>query len=186
MDIGIISSRYARALLKFATEAGEGREVYEGMSMLCDAYASLPTLRSTLENPVLQDEKKFRLLHLSSGESKSACLKQFFRLLIKKNRVAMAQFMAHSYVGLYRSQQHLIHGRLVVPVQLDSRLIERLKRMVKEKTENDVEFVVDIDPSIIGGFILEYDTFSMDASIRGRLERMKKEMLSDEKFMTTK
>lgn len=186
MDIGIVSSRYARALLKFATEAGESKEVYQGMSKLCEAYASLPTLRATLENPVLEDEKKFKLLHLSSGESKSACLMQFFRLLIKKNRVAMAQFMAHSYVGLYRQQQHLIHGRLVVPVQLDSKTIERLKKMVKEKTENEVEFVVDIDPSIIGGFMLEYDTYSMDASIRGRLEKMKKELLSNDEFMASK
>lgn len=185
MDIGIVSSRYARALLKFATEKGENEAVYQGMSKLCDAFASLPNLRTTLENPVLEDEKKFKLLHLASGESNSACLMQFFRLIIKKNRVAMAQFMAHSYVGLYRKQQNLIHSRLIVPVELDSQTIDRLKQMVKEKTQNEVEFVVDIDPSIIGGFVLEYDTYSMDASIKGRLEKMRKDLLSNGKFLAS-
>lgn len=179
MDIGIVSSRYAKALLKFATEKGENEEVYRSLMVLGDSFVRVPMLRDTLNNPVLDDEKKFNLLNMASGNTKSECLKQFFRLMIKKHRISMAQFIAHSYVSAYRKQQHLIHSQLTVPVVLDESTIERLKKLVKAKTSNEVEFVVEVDPSIIGGFVLEYDTYSFDASIRTKLNRIKKQLLAN-------
>ena len=98
----------------------------------------------------------------------------------------MAQFIAQSYVSAYRKQQHLIHSKLTVPVALDDATIERLKSLVKAKTNNEVEFVVDIDPSIIGGFVLEYDTYSFDASIRTKLNRMKKQLLANDNKVVSK
>lgn len=186
MDIGIISSRYAKALLSYATSQGDSNEVYRGMTLLGESFIRVPNLRDTLENPVLSDEKKFNLLTLAAGETPCESLKQFFRLVLKNRRIAMVQFMAHSYIDSYRKQQHLIHSQLTVPVQIASSTIERLKTMVKDKTKNEVEFVVKIDPSIIGGFIMEYDTYSFDASIKGRLNRIKKEMLKNDQFMSSK
>ena len=69
---------------------------------------------------------------------------------------------------------------------LDDATIERLKGLVKAKTNNEVEFVVDIDPSIIGGFVLEYDTYSFDASIRTKLNRMKKQLLANDNKVVSK
>ena len=186
MDIGIISSRYAKALLKFATEKGENEEVYRSLMVLGESFVRLPKLRDTSNNPVLDDEKKYSLLNMASGNTQSECLKQFFRLMIKKHRLPMAQFIAQSYVSAYRKQQHLIHSQLIVPVALDDATIERLKNLVKAKTSNEVEFVVEVDPSIIGGFVLEYDTYSFDASIRTKLNRMKKQLLANDNKIVSK
>lgn len=186
MDIGIISARYAKALLKFATAKGDTEDVYQGMSVLGDSFVKVCTLRSTLENPVVDDEKKFNILNLAAGETSSESLKQFFRLVLKNRRIAMIQFMSHSYVEFYRKEKHLIHSHLTIPVQLSAQTLTRLKSLVKEKTNNEVEFVVDIDPSIIGGFIMEYDTFSFDASIRSRLKLIKKNLLNNNSFSASK
>lgn len=186
MDIGIISTRYAKALLKFATEKGDTEEAYYGMSVLGDSFVKSPTLRSTLENPVVNDEKKFNILNLAAGDTSSESLKQFFRLVLRNRRIAMIQFMAHSYVDFYRKEKHLIHSHLTVPAQLSSETLARLKNLVKEKTNNEVEFVVDIDPSIIGGFIMEYDTFCFDASIRNRLKLIRKNLLNNNSFSASK
>ena len=186
MDIGIISSRYAKALLKYATEKGENEEVYHSLMLLGESFIRIPKLRDTLNNPVLNDEKKYSLLNMASGNTQSECLKQFFRLMIRKHRISMAQFIAQSYVSAYRKQQHLIHSKLTVPVALDDATKERLKGLVKAKTNNEVEFVVDIDPSIIGGFVLEYDTYSFDASIRTKLNRMKKQLLANDNKVVSK
>jgi len=186
MDIGIISARYAKALLKFATDNGDTEEVYRGMSVLGESFVNLPMLRAALENPVVDDEKKFDILNLSAGETSSESLKKFFWLVLKNRRIAMIQFMAHSYVVFYRKERHLIHSHLTIPVQLSFETLERLKNLVKEKTKNEVEFVVEVDPSIIGGFIMEYDTFCFDASIRNRLKLIKKKLLNDNSFLTLK
>lgn len=185
MDLGIISARYAKALLKFAAEQGETEEVYRSMTVLGESFRSVPSLRDTLENPVVSDDRKFSILNLAAGDTSSECLRQFFRLVLKNNRVSMIQFMAHSYVEAYRKQNRIIHSRLTVPVVLSDRTLNRLKDLVKEKTQNEVEFVVDVDPSIIGGFIMEYDTYSYDASIRSKLKNIRRGLLDNSRFMAS-
>ena len=185
MDIGIISARYARALLKYATESKETEEVYQAMTLLGESFMKVRNLRPTLENPVINDDDKFNILNLAAGKPTCKSLEQFFRLVIRNHRIAMIQFMAHSYIDSYRKQNNLIHSHLTVPVALEDETIERLKKLVKEKTNNEVEFVVEVDPSIIGGFIMEYDTYSFDASIRNRLKNIKKELLNDTHFIAS-
>ena len=72
---------------------------------------------------------------------------------------------------------------MTVPVSLDDVQLNRLKKLVNEKTNNEVEFIVNVDPSIIGGFIMEYDSTCLDASIAGRLKNIKKSLLNDDKFL---
>jgi F-type H+-transporting ATPase subunit delta len=186
MDIGIISARYAKALLKYATDCGDTDEVYRSMSVLGQSFVNVPTLRAALENPVVDDEKKFHILNLAAGETSSESLKQFFKLVLKNRRIAMIQFMAHAFVDSYRKEKHLIHSHLTIPVELSAETLGRLKNLVKEKTNNEVEFVVEVDPSIIGGFIMEYDTYCFDASIRNRLKLIKKNLLNNNNFLASK
>lgn len=178
MDIGIISARYAKALLKLATEKGDTEEAYRGMSVLSDSFLSVPSLRPALENPVVDDGKKIEILGIAAGGTQSESLMQFFRLVVKNHRIAMIQFMAHSFIDSYRKKNRLIHSMLTVPVPLSSKTIDRLKAFVKEKTDNEVEFVVKVDSSIIGGFIMEYDTYCLDVSVRNRLRLMRDQLLS--------
>jgi F-type H+-transporting ATPase subunit delta len=51
-----------------------------------------------------------------------------------------------------------------------------MKAMVQEKTHGTVEFNTETDPSIIGGFVLEYDTYRMDASVKTKLQKILKEL----------
>ena len=185
MDIGIISVRYAKALLKYAVEKGETKAVYEAMLTLRNAFERVTSSRETLDNPVIDDAKKFEILNLAAGGKSCGCLCRFFQLVLKNHRVTMVQFMANSYIDAYRKKNHLIHSRLTVPVPVADSILENLKSLVKEKTDNEVEFIVDVDPSIIGGFIMEYDAYSFDASVRGRLQSIRKGLLENDSFMTS-
>ena len=158
---------------------------------LRESFERIPSLRATLDNPVIDDDRKFNILNLAAssagavGDKGCDCLKRFFRLVLKNRRVTMVQFMANSYIDTYRKQKHLIYSRLTVPEPVSAATMERLKNLVKEKTNNEVEFVVDVDPSIIGGFIMEYDAYSYDASVRGKLQTIKKQLLANDRFMTS-
>ncbi|MBQ0090061.1 MAG: F0F1 ATP synthase subunit delta [Prevotellaceae bacterium] len=185
MDIGIISSRYGRALLKYATKNNQTEEVYQGMMILGESFKRTPKLKTTLEDPVLNDEKKYELICLAAGKTENECLQRFFKMVIEKRRIAMLQFMAQSYINSYRKQNKIIQCRLTVPVELKSETIDKLKAMVKGKTQNEVEFAIEIDPTIIGGFIMEYDANCFDASIRTRLRKIKKELMQNNQFLTS-
>ena len=151
MDIGVISVRYARALLKSATDAKIEDAVYTEMQQLAKSYVEVPQLRFTIDNPMLSKDKKEVLLLTAVGEKPSDLTKAFIQLVLKEDRESVMQFIANSYVTLYRQQKNVIRGRLI------------------SKTNGTVEFETEVNPDIIGGFILEYDTYRMDASVKAKL-----------------
>ena len=169
MDIGVISVRYARALLKSATDAKIEDAVYTEMQQLAKSYVEVPQLRFTIDNPMLSKDKKEALLLTAVGEKSSDLTKTFIQLVLKEDRERVMQFIANSYVTLYRQQKNVIRGRLITAAAVSPATEQKMRQMVEGKTNGTVEFESEVDPDIIGGFILEYDTYRMDASVKTKL-----------------
>ena len=168
MDIGVISVRYARALLKSATVSKEEDRVYAEMQTLSRSYIEVPELRHTIANPMLSPDKKEKLLLTACG-SPCDLTKRFVSLVLKEGRADVLQFIAASYVTLYRRQKNLIRGKLTTAVPVSSDTERKMRQMVETKTQGTVEFQTEVNPDLIGGFVLEYDTYRMDASVKSRL-----------------
>ena len=169
MDLGLISVRYARALLKAGIEAKLEDKVYVEMQTLSDSYMKVPELRFTIDNPMLSKEKKESLLAVASGEHPSDLTKTFIKLVLKEGRESMMQFIANSYITLYRKQKNLIRAKLLTATTVSPAIEQKLRKLVESKTRGTVEFETETDPDIIGGFILEYDTYRLDLSVKSRL-----------------
>jgi F-type H+-transporting ATPase subunit delta len=169
MDIGVISVRYARALLKSATDAKIEDAVYAEMQQLARSYVEVPQLRFTIDNPMLSKDKKEALLLTAVGQKPSDLTKAFVQLVLKEDRESVMQFIANSYVTLYRQQKNVIRGRLITAAAVSSATEQKMRQMVESKTNGTVEFETEVNPDIIGGFILEYDTYRMDASVKSKL-----------------
>ncbi len=173
MDIGIISVRYARALLKSALDANIDVQVYQEMQLLAKCYIEVPELRHTIDNPMLAKEKKQTLLLTAvGGDGASQLSKAFVALVLKEDRENMLQFMANSYVTLYRQQKNIIRGKLTTAVAVAPDTEQKMRQMVESKTKGTVEFETEVNPDIIGGFVLEYDTYRMDGSVKTKLNNI--------------
>ena len=169
MDIGVISVRYARALLKSATEQQLDDAVYQEMQLLAKSYIDVPQLRQTIDNPMLSKDKKETLLLTAVGGEPTPLTRAFIALVLKEDREPVMQFIANSYVTLYRQQKNVIRGRLITAARVSPATEQKMRQMVESKTNGTVEFETEVNPDIIGGFILEYDTFRMDASVKAKL-----------------
>lgn len=86
------------------------------------------------------------------------------------------QLIASSYISLYRKQKNIIHGRLITASAVTPETEQRMKNIVQERTNGEVEFLTEVNPDIIGGFILEYDTYRMDASVQKQLRSILKQL----------
>jgi F-type H+-transporting ATPase subunit delta len=169
MDIGVISVRYARALLKSATDAKIETDVYKEMQTMAKTYTEVPQLRQTIDNPMLSKDMKQQLLLTAVGEKPCELTKAFISLVLKEDRENVMQFIANSYVTLYRQQKNVIRGRLITAAAVSPATEQKMRQMVESKTNGTVEFETEVNPDIIGGFILEYDTYRMDASVKSKL-----------------
>ena len=172
MDIGVISVRYARALLKSAEAKGNAIQVYDNMQVLLQSYIQVPEFRQTINNPMLSVDKKQRLLQTACGEQVINLSCDFIALVLREGRENALQFMAASYISLYRKQNKIISGKLTTAVPVSPQTENRMKQLVMSRTNGNVEFNTEIAPDIIGGFILEYDTYRMDASVRTKLHQL--------------
>ena len=169
MDIGVISVRYARARLKSATDAKIETDVYKEMQTMAKTYTEVPQLRQTIDNPMLSKDTKQQLLLTAVGEKPCELTKAFISLVLKEDRENVMQFIANSYVTLYRQQKNVIRGRLITAAAVSPATEQKMRQMVESKTNGTVEFETEVNPDIIGGFILEYDTYRMDASVKSKL-----------------
>ena len=137
--------RYARALLKSATDQKQEDAVYQEMMTVAKSYLDV------------------------AGEKPCELTKAFIALVLKEDRENVMQFMANSYITLYRKQKNVIRGKLTTAARVSVETEQKMRQMVESKTNGTVEFETEVDPDIIGGFILEYDTFRMDASVKSKL-----------------
>ena len=169
MEIGVISVRYARALLKSATEQGIEKQVYEEMQTLSQSYLKVPELRFTIDNPMLEKSKKEALLVTAAGGDISPLTKRFISLVLSEDRESTIHFMAASYVTLYRKHNNITRGKLITAVPVTPQIERRMRQKVESRTNGTVEFQTEVNPEIIGGYILEYDTYRLDASIQNQL-----------------
>jgi F-type H+-transporting ATPase subunit delta len=161
--------RYARALLKSATDQKQEDAVYQEMMTVVKSYLDVPALRHTIDNPMLSKDQKEALLIVAAGEKPCQLTKAFIALVLKEDRENVMQFMANSYITLYRKQKNVIRGKLTTAARVSVETEQKMRQMVESKTNGTVEFETEVDPDIIGGFILEYDTFRMDASVKSKL-----------------
>ena len=172
MDIGVISVRYARALLKSATAQKLEDAVYQDMQLLAKSYMEVPQLKQTIAAPMLAKEEKEALLLTAVGGQPTDLTCAFIGLVLKEDREPVMQFIANSYVTLYRRQKNVIRGRLITAARVSPATEQKMRQMVESKTQGTVEFETEVNPDIIGGFILEYDTYRMDASVKAKLNNI--------------
>ena len=169
MNTGVISVRYARALLKAACEQGIEDKVYALMQTLAESYLKVPDLCMTIENPMLPKEKKRTLLEVACGNDCPELVGRFLSLVLKDEREDLLQLMANDYVTLYRKMKNIIRGKVITASPVSSQTEDKMKALIQSRTQGTVEFNTEVDPSLIGGFILEYDTYRMDASVKNQL-----------------
>ena len=170
MDIGIISIRYAKALLRFAIDNKEEERVYAEMETLAHSFLHIPTLRQVLQDPLSDNARQVEIL---SCASLSASTERFIQLVTAHNRTDLMQFIAQAYITLYLKRKRIIKGRLIVPMATPETICQKLQEIIEKRTNCSIEFKVEIDASIAGGFILDYDTYRLDASLKTQLKELR-------------
>ncbi len=176
MNTGVISVRYARALFKSVGTSEFKDKVYADMQCLIKNFIDVPGLRKAMENPMLDKEAKEKLLLTACGGNPCDATRTFIKLVLKESRENIIQFMANSFVTLYRQDKNIISGRLVTAVDVAPSTEQKMRKLIEARTSANVEFQTEVNPDIIGGFILEYDTYRMDASVQTQLRSILKEL----------
>ena len=176
MDIGIISVRYAKSLLKYAISQGCEDSVYQEMCTLTQTYLRVPQLQTALQNPVVGRVQALDVLATAFGGTMSDVTSRFIQLIITNGRLDMLHFIARSYLTLYRRYKNVVTGCLTVPTEVAPATLARIRAFVEQSAGGEVDLETRIDPAIGAGFVLEYDTYRLDASLHAQLRSLRKQL----------
>lgn len=177
MNIGLISVRYATALFQFAQNENVESEVYEQAKFITDVFFQVKKLHTTLENPLIHKTKKKEIILTAFGEKASDAIERLIDLLLRNNRESFLQYIMLEYQEQYRLSKNVYQGKLITAVEIDDITTKNLVESLEKKVKGKLELKKTIDPSILGGFILQVDYNRWDASLSGQLNRIKKQYI---------
>ena len=170
MDEGLIARRYALAMLKVAQKYNAAEEVYQKMKTFEQNYISHPDLHKALLNPILSPRDKEQLLTIAIGIEPGTLYLRGIRLLIKNHREMYIRSK------LYRKVYQIGRIKIITAVALKQETLDRIKKLVTDRTSRQIEFVEKVDPAIIGGFVLRVNSMQLDYSVGGELKKIAKQL----------
>ena len=179
MDIGIVSMRYAKALIEYAQELNVEDQLYKEFCMLSRSLTNFPALKDALANPVLPIKEKYSLIctaAVGDGEV-GRVFSRFITLVLENHREQFLQFICLSFLELYRKLKHIGIGKLITAVPVDKATEERIRKSAGDVLHAKMELETVVDPSIEGGFIFDINDFRLDASIATQLKRVKQQFI---------
>jgi F-type H+-transporting ATPase subunit delta len=179
MNRAIVITRYARALVRYVRDNGQGDVVCSEAEVLLKALHDVPDLARMVEaaNDVVSEFDKKKLLQSALGNRMSPELSRFLTLLNKNGRMELVGDILRDFVDMYHRSVGIRKAQLVTVGEPSERLLQRLKALVKSKTGDDVIIEVVVDPSIVGGFIFDIDDYLLDASVKRQLDLIREEFI---------
>ncbi len=178
MNEGLIPRRYAKALYKYAQDNGSADAIYEKLGVLVKAYAEHPKLDKAMSNPALSASDKEALLVAAFGEDPGNELLRFIRLVIKNRRETFMRTIALEYRSAYRNANGIALITIVTATQLDDNVLGKIRAIMQQKTDKKLEYAYQVDPTIIGGFILRVDSMQLDASVNNELKKLRLQLMN--------
>jgi F-type H+-transporting ATPase subunit delta len=166
---------YARALFDAAKEQNRVRDVHEELGDFADAAAQVPELRALLENPEIDPRAKQAALGelLAGGQE---LVRNFLLLLVEKGRAGEVDEIRRELDALVAADERRLEVELTTAYELSDGDAKEILAQIERQAGRTVEATRRVDPRLIGGFVLQAGSLRVDASVRGRLERLRQEI----------
>ena len=170
-----IAQVYARALFEVAEERDSLDEIRDQLGTFADAmhdnrdlavfffspYFSVPDKKQALKRAVIDPNPEFE---------------NFLEALIERHRMPAIFRIRTEFESLWDEERRLLPVRVTSAVGLDSSTVESLGERIGKQIDRQVEITSDVDPDILGGIVLRVGNVILDASIRNRLEQLRKQV----------
>ena len=166
---------YAEALLAAAKEADALARVREDFADFVAAVEASEELRDFLRNPQIEPGVKRRVLESLLERSDERFL-NFARLLAEKNRAADAADVHAEFERLIAEEERVLELELTTAVELTDDEAAKIVGHIEQAAGRKVEARREVDPSLIGGLVVQAGSVRLDASVRGRLEQLREDL----------
>jgi ATP synthase F1 delta subunit len=172
-----IAAVYARSLFEVAREQGKLDEVREQLGQVADALDANREVATFFFSPYFSTlEKEKGLDSLLVGAEPA--IMNFLKLLIENHRMPFIFRVRREYDVLWREEHRLLPVQITSAIELDPKTIEEIGGQIGASASREVQLTASVDPDILGGLILRVGNSILDASVRNRLEQLRKQVVA--------
>jgi F-type H+-transporting ATPase subunit delta len=164
---------YGRSLFEVARERDKLDLIREQLGQVADAVAQHRELQTYFFSPYFSTEEKQQALSrvIEGGDE---ILMNFLKLLIENHRMPVLFRIRAHYERLWDEERRTLPVEITSAVQLDEQTTESLGRTIGERAGRNVTLSTRVDPDILGGIVVRVGNSILDASIRNRLEQLRR------------
>jgi F-type H+-transporting ATPase subunit delta len=170
-----IAEVYARSLFEVAMEQNKLDEIHDELGEFSDVLSENRKLQLFFFSPYFSsEEKKDGVAKVIEGGNEYFV--RFLELLAEKHRLPVLFRIRREFDALWAKEQKLLEVSVTSAVKLDEETVTGIGKKIEEQTGNRVELASHVDPDLIGGLVIRVGNLVLDASVRNRLERLRRQV----------
>ena len=170
-----ISEVYSRALFEIAKEHDALDEIHDQLGEFTDALNENRDLQVFLFSPYFSsEEKKDGIGKVVDGANEQ--FENFLKLLAERHRMPALFRIRRAFDEMWREENQLLPVSVTSAVDLDESLVKDIGKRIEDQTGRKIELSANVDPEVLGGLVLRVGNMVLDASVRNRLDRIRKQV----------
>ena len=170
-----IAQVYARSLFEVAKERGKLDVVKEQLGEVADLLEANRQVAVFFFSPYFSTEEKKEGLHRAVSDAEPALI-NFLELLIENHRMPVVLRARRQFDTLWDHEHRRLPVEVTSAVALDPAVVDQLGRRIGAQTGQNIQLTSKVDPSILGGIVLRVGNSILDASIRHRLDELRRQV----------
>jgi F-type H+-transporting ATPase subunit delta len=170
-----IAQVYARSLFEVAKEQGKIDEIREQLGQVADALEQDRNLQVFFFSPYFSTAEKREGLG-KAIQGADEILVNFLELLIENHRMPVLFRIRRAYDARWEEENKLLPVSVTSAIELDKKIVKEIGDKIAEQTGRKVELSATVEPEILGGIVVRVGNQVLDASIRNRLEQLRKQV----------
>ena len=164
---------YAEALFDVAKEKGKLDAIGGELAQLAEAVDSSRELRTFLFSPYFSSAEKVDGLRKAIDGADSEFV-NFLELLIEKHRMPEIFRIRRQFEQMWKRENRRLDVTVTSAIELDPAVVAKIGEEIERQTDHKVDLSSNVDGEILGGIVLQVGNMVLDASIRNRLEKLRK------------
>jgi F-type H+-transporting ATPase subunit delta len=170
-----VASRYAKSIIDLAVEQNALEPIKKDIELFLETCRANPALQAILKNPIISLDKKANILDGLFGDKLHKMILSFFHIVIRKGRSEILYATAKEFISQYNIIKNVVKATVTSASPLSKENIAQIEDVVKQATKGEVILSAQVDPDLIGGFILKVGDKQFDTSLSSKLNKLKKE-----------
>jgi ATP synthase F1 delta subunit len=170
-----IAAVYARSLFEVAKDSDKLDDIRAQLGEFADALADSHELQVFFFSPYFSTQEKEEGLD-KTLDGADPVFENFLKLLIENHRMPVLFRVRRAYEDLWREENKLLPVQITSAVELDKSTVEELGDRIAEQTGRKIDLAAEVEPDILGGIVVRVGNAVLDASIRNRLEQLRKQV----------